>query len=175
MKNKTLIIILGSLGLLAVVLTIFSYTKKSSPASPIATPTPSTTTALGSLNSFSGPIISNSTEAVPNPATRLGELESLGVNPANIYPNNPPVEARADSTIVSNDSFSLVYLALPNQFQITLYQEPFAETQTLAEQELLTALKISQEVACKLPVIIVKDWADPEKANEISRKLSFCP
>jgi len=177
MNNKHLIWLLVGLGVLTIVLTLFSYIREPATAEPVAPPS-NHTSGTGILNQNLDAAISvnNTNEpSIPNPATRLSELEVLGVDSENIYQDNTPPEMRSDTTLANTQNFMITYLAGPNQFLLSLYTEPFPASQEAAEQILLTELQISQEVACRLPVVIVKVTPADSQPDEVGRKLSFCP
>lgn len=92
-------------------------------------------------------------------------------------PNNPGmyIIAGGDMPTETGAPYSIIYFEKDQQFNITLFKEPIAETRIAAEQELMARAGLSEDIMCRM-----KYWlAVPYSYNEFyaGRNLgfSFCP
>lgn len=160
-------IFLALLALTTVTLTVMSYLPKSS-----------STSETEMLNTTQGTIKDVDFLPAPTPTPinniQLQQLESDGVTVENLYKNNPEPAFRSNTTIAETNDYSIAFFVDNTLFRLTLYKEPFDQTQTSAETTFLSELKISQEQACRLNVEVVKQPASFTENPTIETKLSFC-
>jgi len=77
-------------------------------------------------------------------------------------------------TISQSADYHIFYITADNLFFISITSYPFDKHRSVAEQNLIDALAISKDDACKLNVdITTPAYANPDKAGEIYG-LSFC-
>lgn len=161
-------ILLALLGLVTVTLTILSYMPKGSSSPQMDTLNNSEEVITDEFSFLPGP--------TPTPINniQLQQLESDGVSVENLYKNNPEPAFRSNTTIAENNDYSIAFFVDKTLFRLTLYKEPFDQTQTQAEATFLSELKITQEQACKLNVEVVKQPTGFNVSPTTETKLSFC-
>lgn len=158
--NKKYLLLFLVLALIAIVFLVTLFPslfeeKKSSNQSILPTPTP--VTASSSLTP---------------PADAKINISGIFVN--NFLQNPIRTDKSNDVYLVENKKYQIVYLALYNQFLISIQGSPFIDNKKMAEDDLLKTLGISQEQACVLNVSINTPYfANPDYSGK-NFPLSFC-
>jgi hypothetical protein len=126
--------------------------------------------ALFSKNHASAPPATSS--AVPTlsvPAQGGGEVQ------VNDFTKSPQ-QTLGDTLVIEQDNdYSIVYFTKDQSFLISILSTPVQEVRIMAEQELLSKLKIQEADACKLNVVLTVPAGVDENLAGRNYGLSFCP
>lgn len=116
-----------------------------------------------------------STTSQPVFITPVGEKINIsGVTINDFRKSNVAANNKADTLIVDNEKYQIVYLSQFNKFLITVLGSPFEEIRNEAEKEFLNVLGVSESDACKLTVEVnTTEFANPEFSGT-AFSLSFC-
>jgi len=97
-----------------------------------------------------------------------------GILVTNVYKRELSTNTRGDVLFSQNGDYQIIYFAKEERFLISIIGSPFDQKRTLAEQNFLKTLAVSEEEACKLQTIITTpSFANPGQSG-INYKLSFC-
>ena len=102
------------------------------------------------------------------------KLKVDNIETENFYKSAVNIAETGDATIIKRGNFEIVFVPEYSQFIISVLATPFGIHRSLAEQEFINNLGISQEEACRLNVTVGTPYfANPEVAG-IAYGLSFC-
>jgi hypothetical protein len=129
--------------------------------------------APASIPGYAG-IASDIFGTVPTGTTLALGTSAGTVNVANFYAANSPVNDGGDIVVKATGDYIIVYDPSNSSFWLAITGTPFAAWATVAEQDFLQTLDVSEADACKLSVTegVIYSPGDPNDA--MSFPLSFC-
>ena len=110
----------------------------------------------------------------PIQSTAEEKIEISGVKTANFLKNRSENNTSSYTTLAKTKDYHLFFILKEELFIVSITSYPFDSFRSIAEQEFLKKLEISQEEACKLNVNITTPMsANPDKAGK-NYELSWC-
>ena len=110
----------------------------------------------------------------PIQSTAEEKIEISGVKTANFLKNRSENNTSSYTTLAKTKDYHLFFILKEELFIVSITSYPFDSFRSIAEQEFLKKLGISQEEACKLNVDITTPMsANPDKAGK-NYELSWC-
>lgn len=92
-------------------------------------------------------------------------------------PNNPGmyIISGGDMPTETGAPYSIIYFEKDQQFNITLFKEPIAETRIAAEQELMRRAGLSEDTMCRMKYWLAVPYSYNEFYGGRNLGFSFCP
>ncbi|HWB34048.1 MAG TPA: hypothetical protein VG753_01875 [Candidatus Paceibacterota bacterium] len=135
------------------------------PTGQVEVPAQGDTTGSSSSASGSAPV-----DVVANPQT--GTYPTPGYYYLGYHVGHA---SSTDPLSMPNPPFLILYISQTQYFNISLLQEPIADTRVEAEQYLMSQYGLTQDQMCALNYTVSTPYWVDEKYSSIDLRFSFCP